>query len=546
VPCELAFGTSGRRGLVVHLTQLEVYINAVAELRFLLALPRGDGGIERGGKFYFGYDLRPSSSSYNPDQEGRGELVQAVEKAITDAGLCPENLGRIPTPALAGYALSRRSGCIMVTGSHIPFDRNGFKTYTAQGELLKAHEAPICEMVRRVRAEVYSQPFDGSFFDERGQFKHGHTELSEENPAARVEYLERYANFFQGRPLEGRRILVYQHSSVGRDLLVEILAALGAEAIPLGRSETFVPIDTENVDEAMVATIQALADSVAKSAGPVFAVVSADGDADRPLILAPDPVEGKLRFFSGDLVGMVTAEYLGADAVVVPISCNDAIDRGTLAPFLEPKTRIGSPWVIAGIEKARGRGRKILCGWEPNGGFLLGSDIVRAGSTLRALITRDAVLPILSVLLVAAERGVSLCECFDRLPRRFGQASLVRPFPRAAGREIVGYFSPAQVAVEEVIFGDVPESAEMVEIRRRLESIFSSRWGFGALRSLNFVDGVRITFDGSDVVHFRPSGNADEFRVYAVADSRERAGELVDLVVREPDGALWRMQGALG
>ena len=32
---------------------------------------------------------------------------------------------------------------MMVTGSHIPFDRNGYKTNSARGELLKRDEAPI-------------------------------------------------------------------------------------------------------------------------------------------------------------------------------------------------------------------------------------------------------------------------------------------------------------------------------------------------------------------------------------------------------------------
>ena len=95
---------------------------------------------------------------------------------------------------------------------------------------------------------------------------------------------------------------------------------------------------------------------------------------------------------------MVVAEYLGADAVVVPISCNDGIDRGPLAPALEPKTRIGSPYVIAGMQAAARKGRSVVCGWEANGGFLLGSDVRREGKLLRALATRDAFLPILATL----------------------------------------------------------------------------------------------------------------------------------------------------
>ena len=37
-PRELQFGTSGRRGLVADLTQLEIYINALAEVRYLQTL----------------------------------------------------------------------------------------------------------------------------------------------------------------------------------------------------------------------------------------------------------------------------------------------------------------------------------------------------------------------------------------------------------------------------------------------------------------------------------------------------------------------------
>lgn len=540
-PRELAFGTSGRRGEVVHLTQLETYINALAELRFLQSLPAAEGGIARSEEFYFGYDLRPSSSAYVPEQGGRGEIAQAIECAIHDAGMQPVNLGRVPTPAVAAYALARGRGSIMVTGSHIPFNRNGYKTYTARGELLKTHEEPINREVARVREEIYSRPFHESAFDERGLFKDGHRPLAPETGAARAAYIERYTSFFSGAPLAGERVLVYQHSSVGRDILVEILQALGAEAIPAGRSESFVPIDTENVDAALLASAQAMLDQAAAAHGAISAVVSADGDADRPLILGVDP-RGRVKFFGGDLVGMIVAEHLGADAAVVPISCNDAIDRGSLAAITQPKTRIGSPYVLAGMEQARRAGRRAVCGWEANGGFLTASDIERNGSILRALPTRDAMLPILGVLLAARRDRLSLVELFDRLPKRFSRAALLKQFPRRIALEIVRRFSPADPGVREVVFGPAPFNAEMDGIRRRLSSFFPPRQGLGAIAKLNYIDGVRITFDNGDVAHFRPSGNADEFRIYAVADSQARADSIAAGAVAEPDGILRRME----
>jgi phosphomannomutase len=545
-PQELQFGTSGRRGEVVHLTQLEIYIDASAELQYLQELAVRDGGIVRGEDFYFAHDLRPSSTEFVKEERGYGEIGQAIECAIRDAGMRPVNLGAIPTPALAYYALTRSKSSIMVTGSHIPFDRNGYKLNTSAGELSKEQEAPIKRAVGRVRERIYSQPFAVSQFDERGLFKSGHRELSAETGDARSEYVDRYLSFFEDLSLEGKRILVYQHSAVGRDLLVEILERLGAEAIPTGRSESFIPIDTENIDRAQLATIQALADEAAPKHGPIDAIVSTDGDSDRPLILGVNRATGEARFFGGDLVGMVVAEYLGADAVVVPISCNDAIDRGNLARIVEPKTRIGSPYVIAGMKQALSRGKAAVCGWEANGGFLTGSDIFRNGKVLKALPTRDAILPILSVLFAAATRSLSLIELFDGLPRRFSRAALLKRFPRQTGLKLVARFSPGDPKIRDVVFapdGAATPAAE--EIRGQLERFFTPQLGFGTIARLNYTDGVRIGFGNGDIAHFRPSGNADELRIYGVADTQERADAIAEMGTGEPDGILRKMEKAV-
>ncbi len=231
----------------------------------------------------------PAPANLSAGEQGRGELAQAIVAAIGDAGMLAVNLGRIPTPALASFALSRHKGSIMVTGSHIPFDRNGYKTNSSRGELLKEQEAPINEQVRQVRKRLYEQPWDQSRFDQRGMLKSGHQALPVEHDEARAAYLARFTDFFAGSTLKGKRILVYQHSAVGRDLLVEILERLGAQVVAGGRSETFVPIDTENIDTAQLAVIQALADEASASDGPLHAVVSTDGDSDRPLVLGIAP-----------------------------------------------------------------------------------------------------------------------------------------------------------------------------------------------------------------------------------------------------------------
>lgn len=527
-PRPLQFGTSGRRGDVIDLTQLEIYINARAELDYLLNLPRDQGGIVAGEPFCYAHDLRPSSTRFVASQGARGELAQAIAQAITDAGMQAVNLGDIPTPALCAYAIARGLGSMMVTGSHIPFHRNGYKTNSAQGELLKSDEAPIAEFVARWRARLYGQAFGDSLFDASGRFKSGSRPCAPAQPAARQEYLARFVQFFGANALRDLRVLVYQHSAVGRDLLVEALQSLGAEATPIGRSETFVPIDTEAIDNTTLETIRALAQGASVNGQQYDAVVSTDGDSDRPLLIGltyGTDGQCQAKFYPGDLVGMVVASHLAPDAVVVPISCNDAIDRGALASVLEAKTRIGSPYVIAGMLAARARGAQRICGWEANGGFLTGSDFTSAHGTLPALATRDAFLPILSVLAQMAEHRCGMDELFQRLPARYSRADLLRECPRAVSQKVIESFG-------------ISDRAALIEHTARY---FRSHDGFAPLTHADYTDGVRLYFENGDVAHIRPSGNADELRIYAVADTQARADEIIAAALRAPDGILLRL-----
>ena len=550
-PQPLKFGTSGRRGEVIHLTNLEIYTNVLAEVRYLQSLQVSEGGIKAGDDFYYAYDLRPSSTGYV--ENGRGALCQAVEKAVKDGGMHALNLGAIPTPALTFYALKHGKGSIMVTGSHIPFDRNGYKLNTSKGELLKKDERPINEAVEVTRAELLSQPYAESLFNDQGVFRDPPSELLPTTAEGKTAYTQRFLDFFEGETLKGMKLLAYQHSAVGRDLLVEILEKLGADVVPAGRSDAFVPIDTEAIDQAQLDTVQKLID---KTGGDFDAVVSTDGDSDRPLILAPEG--DKLRFFGGDLLGMIVAEFLGADTVVVPISSNDAIDRGPLAKFTEPKTKIGSPYVIEGMQRAVSNRHLRVCGWEANGGFLTGSDIERDSKLLTALPTRDAMLPLFCALFAARNRKMTLPEVFDTLPHRYSRASLIRKFPRPTSMKIIERFSPPEAIMQEVSYKgndhiildcnhtslEVTKSyAEQLDhIRRELQTVFSAESGFAPITRLNYTDGVRISFANGDVAHFRPSGNADELRIYSVADKQERADAIASQGVTEPDGLLRHLE----
>ena len=108
---------------------------------------------------------------------------------------------------------------------------------------------------------------------------------------------------------------------------------------------------------------------------------------------------------------------------------------------------------------------------------------------------------------------------------------------------------PVEIAECDVGFRCGDESAQQREDRvasgKRGKSgarYFTADSGFTPVASIDYTDGVRITFQNSEVAHFRPSGNADEFRCYAVADSQGRAAEIAQFVVAEPDGVFRRME----
>ena len=311
--------------------------------------------------------------------------------------------------------------------------------------------------------------------------------------------------------------------------------------------------------------------SVAAEAGgqAVSAIVSTDGDSDRPLVTAVLPVLAaatgarRVRFLPGDLLGIVAAEYLGADAAALPISANDAVERRfSERKITLEKTKIGSPYVVAALDDLRiaGKHRRIV-GWEANGGFLTGSDIELNKGVLKALPTRDALLPILANLCAAASQGLSLQGLWDQLPARFGRAGLLDDFPAAASQAILAQLIPAGDAVE-VEF----DSADAVVDRSRgeksgtalgvsavkdwqrcrsvLSRYFKPVFGFDAIARINVLDGVRIYFRNGDIAHIRPSGNAPQLRIYAVSDTQARADRIVELSLREPDGILRQLERA--
>ena len=440
----LKFGTSGLRGLATDLAGQESRRYAAAFLRYL----RTRGPVER---LLVGRDLRASSP----------EIAQSVMSALDIEVV---DCGELPTPALALEAMRRNAPAIMVTGSHIPADRNGLKFYRADGEIDKADEAGILAALHDA-AEINRPPVQ---------------ELG-----AIGRYLERHAALLPQNGLAGKRIGVWQHSAVARDLFVDAMNMFGADVVALGRSETFVPVDTEAVD---AVTAHQLAHWVRDHR--LDALISTDGDSDRPLIV--DETGALVR---GDIIGILTARFLGADAVVTPVTSNSSIE-GTGDFRQVVRTRVGSPFVISGMAEAKG----VVVGFEANGGVLLGTDVTVNGTTISALPTRDALLPILSVLGAARARGLTLSQLVATLPPRIARSDRLEHVPQER------------------------TAALLDRLKSDAAGYFAAQ---GAIAAVSNIDGLRYELASGDVIHYRPSGNAPELRCYTEAATAERAGELL-------------------
>ncbi len=528
----LKFGTSGLRGLVTEMTDKEVFINTRGFMAYLIQ----HGLITAGDEVFLAGDLRQSTA----------QILLAVAAAVKDSGHKSRYAGRCPTPALMAFGLHQHRASIMVTGSHIPGDRNGIKFNKPDGEILKADEPAILDAVHQWREQVGQDPY-ADWFDQGGKFRVPPQELPQPDAAAMAFYERRYLEFFPAGMLAGKKIVVDQHSAVGRDFLPKLLTALGAQVVTDGRTDYFVAIDTENVTAEAQARFRALAQKHRP-----FAIVSTDGDSDRPFIL-----DDQGRFYRGDLVGAMVASYLQARFAALPISTNDAVLR-----FLEQKgiayqlTKIGSPYVIAAMNGAAQEGEEQVVGWEVNGGFMTATACQREGRFLESLPTRDALLPILVVLYLAVQAG-GLDKVFDHLPQRFTQAGLLDHFSVTVAKTIITTLSSPEQAAQEVCFEQAqqaflnpphaprqapfqPASAlspqafwstgphEPAIIKATLEAhYFTPELGFDNIKAINWLDGVRLYFHNHDIVHIRPSGNAPQLRLYANCDHQERADAIV-------------------
>ena len=455
----IAFGTSGARGLVVDFTH---DVCAAFTHAFLSVIE---------SRFNFdtvslAIDNRPSSY----------EIAQACAFAIKQHGFAVEYHGVIPTPALAHYSMQENIPCIMVTGSHIPFERNGLKFYRPDGEITKEDEVAI------VNSKYLFSPLTSL------------PQLEICYKAAEA-YIARYTSLFDKNILKGKKIGIYEHSSAGRDLYGPLFRLLGAEIISLGRSDQFVPIDTEAVADDD--RIKARKWSTKYKLDAIF---STDGDGDRPLV-----ADENGEWLRGDILGLLASLELGIEALAIPVNCNSAIELSDKFKHVT-RTKIGSPYVISAFNSLYQR-YDAIAGFEANGGSIVLTDLDYKGSKICALPTRDALLPALMLFVAARKENVS--NLLKKIPARYTWSDRLQNYPKEKSKQLI------------------------TRIRHNpniLIDLFKEN--LGGYLTVDNTDGVRIIIINRDILHIRASGNAPEIRCYAESCTEQKAKEYVNILIK--------------
>jgi len=150
-------------------------------------------------------------------------LMTAVLSGITQMGSDGFNFELASTPAMFKSTVTEGFNCdgaIMLTASHLPFNRNGLKFFTAQGGLGKADITQILSLAAQNDFEVASQPGQVAEHDFIAVYA---AELVDQI-RAEVNHPDHY-----DQPLQGLHIVVDAGNGAGGFYAEQVLEPLGAD-----------------------------------------------------------------------------------------------------------------------------------------------------------------------------------------------------------------------------------------------------------------------------------------------------------------------------
>ncbi|KAK4256176.1 hypothetical protein QN277_009075 [Acacia crassicarpa] len=260
-------------------------------------------------------------------------LQNAISRGLVGAGLEVVQYGLASTPAMFNSTLTMDEaafcpvdGSIMITASHLPFNRNGFKFFTNAGGLGKADIKDILERA----ADVYNQFTEESLMNTEGKAL---------KSIKKVDYMAVYASDLVKavrkaagnieKPLEGFHIVVDAGNGAGGFFAAKVLEPLGAITTgsqflePDGMFPNHIPNPEDKT--AMKAVTQAVLDSKA-DLGIIF-----DTDVDRSAAVDSAGREFNRNRLIALMSAIVLEEHPGTTIVT------DSVTSDGLTSFIEKK-----------------------------------------------------------------------------------------------------------------------------------------------------------------------------------------------------------------
>ncbi len=180
---------------------------------FILWLQVKTGKSPQDMKISVGHDSRISADA----------LKQTLIYTMMDAGIKVFDCGLSSTPAMFMSTIFDEYGCdgaIMITASHLPFNRNGFKYFSKEGGLDKSDISKIIELAERGAAPASTTPGSVEETDLIGVYA----------DYLRTKIKKEVAHpVHPDRPLEGIKIVVDAGNGAGGFFATRILKPLGAD-----------------------------------------------------------------------------------------------------------------------------------------------------------------------------------------------------------------------------------------------------------------------------------------------------------------------------
>ncbi|XP_031104626.1 uncharacterized protein LOC116009644 isoform X1 [Ipomoea triloba] len=312
---------AGVEGEPVNLTEPVTEAIAAAFAAWLLEKKKLDGS--RSLRVSIGHDSRISAK----------KLQDAVTRGLTRAGADVIQYGLASTPAMFNSTLTENEdflcpadGSIMITASHLPYNRNGFKFFTNAGGLGKSDIKDILTHA----ANIYEK-----FADE--DLKNAETKAPVS--VKKVDYMSVYTSNLVAavrkaagnieKPLEGFHIVVDAGNGAGGFFAGKVLEPLGAITSgsqflePDGMFPNHIPNPEDKT--AMKAITQAVLDNKA-DLGIIF-----DTDVDRSAAVDSSGREFNRNRLIALMSAIVLEEHPGTTIVT------DSVTSDGLTAFIEKK-----------------------------------------------------------------------------------------------------------------------------------------------------------------------------------------------------------------